>query len=80
MPKDQLSDDELLSFLDDLEYAKEKGLDVMIYSSGTYKGINGKIVSISAGTIVLQSIGKRVRIKISDIRRIEIFEKGGDEK
>jgi len=74
MPKDELSDDELLSFIDDLEYAKKKNLDVLIYASGTYKGINGKIINISAGTIVMRSMGKRVRLKISDIRRIEIFE------
>jgi len=78
MPKEELTDDELLSFMDDLRYAKKNNLDVLIYASGTYKGINGKILTIGAGTVVLRSEGKRVRLKISDIRRIEIFEIGGN--
>jgi hypothetical protein len=48
----------------------------LIYATGTYKGISGIIQKIDFGTIVISSQGKRVRIKISDIKRIEIFEEG----
>jgi len=76
-PKEVPTAEELNSFMDDIQYAYKNHRDVIIYASGTYKGINGKVVSIHAGTIVLQSAGKRSRLKISDIRRVEIFEDGG---
>ncbi|MEM3555089.1 MAG: hypothetical protein QXU79_04680 [Candidatus Micrarchaeaceae archaeon] len=65
---------DLKSFIDDLIYAKNAGKNVLVYASGTYKGISGQVYSIDGGTLVLISTGKRVRIKIGDIRRIEIFE------
>jgi len=77
-PKEIPTTDELNSFMDDLRYAQKNKKDVVVYASGTYKGINGQIISIHAGTVVIQSAGKRSRLKISDIRRVEIFE-GSDQ-
>ncbi len=74
--KNNFVDKELQSFIDDLRYAMSTKKHVLIYATGTYKGISGIIQKIDYGTIVILSQGKRVRIKISDIKRIEIFEEG----
>ena len=73
--------DETHSIRDGLYEAMKSRTKVQIYSAGTYRGIAGRVTSISHGMINLEGetedgVPVKHYIRISDVKRLSVY---GDE-
>lgn len=73
MPYQESDAHDVSGFYELLKAAHKYGKEVMIFASGTYKGVMGHVVQVQRGYIVLGDGDSTEIVKLGDIKRVRVI-------